>query len=219
MNGRNKDQQQEPLRHLPEQRVAAAPQKIEKDFIGRRVLLMFVVVAEFPHEPERVGNVDSIGLETTNNRNSSWLLSSLSSAMKLTSKRQMRQSQYDAAIIRMLRRLRPPPVCDRKREWPCSQFSDMVLISLRPGDDAWRFRKSCPEVLRAGPNPSHAWSEKRTARSGAMLLRCACEEENLLGLVGVTASTKGPRQSAGARSVTALEGSALRWFGSVLGSM
>jgi hypothetical protein len=61
----------------------------------------------------------------------------------------------------MLRRLRLFPVCGRKREWPCCQFSDMVLISRRPGDDAWRFRESCPDVLRAGSNPSHVWSEKR----------------------------------------------------------
>jgi hypothetical protein len=61
----------------------------------------------------------------------------------------------------MLRRLRFFPACGRKREWPCCQFSDMVLISRRPGDDAWRFRESCPDVLRAGSNPSHVWSEKR----------------------------------------------------------
>src|SRR5580698_2783865 len=37
----------------------------------------------------------------------------------------------------------------------------MVLISRRQGDDAWRFREACPDVLRAGSNPSHVWSEKR----------------------------------------------------------
>src|ERR1700733_5114121 len=37
----------------------------------------------------------------------------------------------------------------------------MLLVSRRPGDDAWRFRESCPDVLRAGSNPSHVWSEKR----------------------------------------------------------
>ena len=52
MNGRNEDQQQEPLPHRSEQRVAAASQKIEKDFIGRRVLLMVVVVPQFADEFE-----------------------------------------------------------------------------------------------------------------------------------------------------------------------
>ena len=33
MNGRNEDQQQKPLPHRLEQRVAAAPQKVAKDFI------------------------------------------------------------------------------------------------------------------------------------------------------------------------------------------
>jgi hypothetical protein len=61
----------------------------------------------------------------------------------------------------MLRRLRLFPACARKREWPCCQFSDMVLISRRPGDDTWRFREACPDVLRAGSNPSHVWSEKQ----------------------------------------------------------
>jgi hypothetical protein len=37
----------------------------------------------------------------------------------------------------------------------------MVLISRRPGDHAWRFRESCPDLLRVGPNPSHVWSENR----------------------------------------------------------
>ena len=37
----------------------------------------------------------------------------------------------------------------------------MGLVSRRPGDDAWRFREACPDVLRAGSNPSHVWSEKR----------------------------------------------------------
>ena len=50
MNGRNEDQQQEPLPHRSEQRVAAASQEIEKDFIGRGVLVIIVVVAKFLDE-------------------------------------------------------------------------------------------------------------------------------------------------------------------------
>ena len=53
MNGRNEDQQQEPLPHRSERRVAAASQKIEKDFIGRGVLVMIVVVVKFSDEFER----------------------------------------------------------------------------------------------------------------------------------------------------------------------
>ena len=59
--------------------------------------------------------------------------------MKLASNRQMRQSQYDAVIMEMLRRLMLFPACGKKRESPCFQFSDMVLISRRPEDVAWRF--------------------------------------------------------------------------------
>ena len=86
----------------------------------------------------------------------------------------------------MLRRLRLFPVCARKREWPCCQFSDMVLISRRPGDDAWRFREACPDVLRAGSNPSHVWSEKRARvqwmnaamHAGALWKICAIRSES-----------------------------------------
>ena len=74
----------------------------------------------------------------------------------------------------------------------------MVLVSRRPGDDNWRFRESCPAVLRAGSNPSHAWSEERTACTERMLLWCADVVEDLWGLVGVAASIKkGPGKSPG----------------------
>jgi hypothetical protein len=71
-------------------------------------------------------------------------------------------------------------------------------MSRRQGDDAWRFRKSCPDVLRAGPISSHAWSEKRITCNGPMLQRLAHDAEDLCGLVGVAASTKkGPRKKPG----------------------
>lgn len=54
MNGRNEDQQQEPLPHRLERRAAPASQKIEKDIIGRGMLVMVVLVLKFPHELERV---------------------------------------------------------------------------------------------------------------------------------------------------------------------
>ena len=50
MNGRNEDQQQKPLPHRLEQRVAAASQQVAKDFIGRGVLIVIVVVAKFLDE-------------------------------------------------------------------------------------------------------------------------------------------------------------------------
>ena len=50
MNGRNKDQQQEALPRWTEHHIAAAPQKIEKDFIGRRVLVIIIGVAKFLDE-------------------------------------------------------------------------------------------------------------------------------------------------------------------------
>ena len=42
MNGRNEDQQQEPLPHRLEWRVTPASQKIEKDIIGRWMLVKIV---------------------------------------------------------------------------------------------------------------------------------------------------------------------------------
>jgi hypothetical protein len=82
------------------------------------------------------------------------------------------------------------PVCDDKKECACFQFPDMVRVSRRQGDDAWRFWDSCSDAVRVGPNPSRAWSEERTARDERMLLHGAREEETLLGLVGVAASKK-----------------------------
>src|ERR1700683_1510367 len=65
----------------------------------------------------------------------------------------------------------------------------MVLVLSRR-EDAWRFRESCPEVLRVGSNPSHGWSEKATAGNERILLWCARVMESLFRLVGVAARKK-----------------------------
>src|SRR5258708_21771021 len=79
------------------------------------------------------GNAANIGLETAKNRNSSRLRSSLSSAMMLASNRQMRQSQYDAVIMGCSGVSGCSLSALEKGNGPCCQFSDMVLISRRPG--------------------------------------------------------------------------------------
>jgi hypothetical protein len=76
----------------------------------------------------------------------------------------------------------------------------MVLVLSRR-EDAWRFREPCPEVLRVGSNPLHAWSEKRTARSERILLWCARVRESLFRLVGVAARKKGPGFMPGPRAL------------------
>jgi hypothetical protein len=120
----------------------------------------------------------------------------------------------------MLRRLRLFPACARKREWPCSQFSDMVRISRRPGDDAWRFREACPDVLRAGSNPSHVWSEKRARvqwMNAAMPVAC-CGRFARFGRSGGQ-HKKDVGKKVGTRSAFGLQGSVLRCFRSFVRGM
>ena len=119
----------------------------------------------------------------------------------------------------MLRRLRFFPVCGRKREWPWSQFSDMVLVSRRPGDDAWRFRESYPGGSSSGSESLARVVGKadRVQRTNAATSGSRCGRFVRSGRS--TGQQKKPRQKAGAQPATALEGSVLHCFGSFLRSM
>src|ERR1017187_1274015 len=64
-----------------------------------------------------VGKLDKMLLEAESNRYSSCVSASRTSAMRLFSKRQTRQSQFDPVIIGALRGLRSflPPACSETR--------------------------------------------------------------------------------------------------------
>src|SRR5580700_4667167 len=82
----------------------------------------------------------------------------------------------------------------------------MVLVSRRPGDDAWRFREACPDVLRAGWNPSHVWSEKqaRVQWMNAAMRRRECGRFVRFGR-SRGQDEKSPRQNTGSLCTALLE--------------
>src|ERR1700722_4302612 len=168
---------------------------------------------------EAVGNADSLALEIANDRKSSRLRSSPSSAMRLASSRQMRQSQGDAVIIGMLRRLRPFAVDDGKRHRPVFSFRTCFGSHAGRGTTPGVFGNRALTVFKLDRFPLHVRSERRTSCSGEILLRSGHNAEDLFSLVGVAASIKkGPRQRPGARSATTLVSNVLGRFGNFLRS-
>ena len=77
----------------------------------------------------------------------------------------------------------------------------MVLVSRRPGDDAWRFGNRALTFFDWVRIPG-ARSEMWTTCRVRMLLWCGGIAEDLFDSVGVAASVKKrPRQIAGARAL------------------
>ena len=140
--------------------------------------------------------------------------------MKLASNRQMRQSQYDAVYHGDA----PAPPAVEKGKWPCSQFSDMVLVLTAEGRGRrLAFQESRPDVLSERVRiPLRTWlvgkSRDRVHSTNAAILRRFRGRFLRIGRSSRPAKKRLPA-GAGARSVTALEGSVLRRFGSFVRSV
>jgi|HubBroStandDraft_6_1064221.scaffolds.fasta_scaffold06910_4 hypothetical protein len=74
--------------------------------------------------------------------------------MRPSSSRQIKQSQYDAVVIERSGVAGPSVFAIERGNGLVLSFRTKFWFYAGRGDDAWRFRESCRDVLRSGPIPS-----------------------------------------------------------------